>query len=456
MDVALLSRIQFAFTMGFHIIWPILTIGLVTFLAITEACWLKTDNPVYLKLYKFFAKIFALAFGMGVVTGIPLAYQFGTNFSEFSHQAGAIIGPLLGVEVMTAFFLEAAFIGVMLFGWNHVSPKVHFLATVLVAVGTYNSTFWVISANSWMQTPQGHGFEAGRMFVEDWWQIIFNPSFPYRLSHMLVATYLSAALFVSGICAYFLLKRVHIEVAKKGFKMAILMVAILAPIQIFIGDLHGLHTKEHQPAKVAAIEALWETRQGAPLVLWAIPDRELATNRYAIEIPKLASLILTHDWNGEVKGLNEFKEVGIPSVATVFYAFRLMVGLGTLFLFVGVWGAWATYRGNLYRSRWLQRLSIICAPLGVVATISGWIVTEVGRQPWIIQGVMKTRDALSPIIPEIVSLSLLGFVIVYTLMGFAFLYYVHHLIQKGPETFVLEEEWLELVTHTAHITPKGK
>lgn len=456
MDVALLSRVQFAFTVGFHIIWPSLTIGLIIFLAIIEGCWLKTKNTVYVKLYKFFAKIFALAFGIGVVTGIPLAYQFGTNFSEFSHQAGAIMGPLLGVDVMTAFFLETAFIGIMLFGWDYVSPKVHFLATLLVAVGIHTSVFWILSANAWMQTPQGFGFEEGRMMVENWWEVIFSPSFPYRFSHTMVASYLTSALFIAGICAYYLLKEKHIEIARQGFKVAIISIAVLAPLQMVIGDLHRSNTLKYQPAKVAAIEGLWQTTQGAPLVLFAVPDKAAKANRYTVAIPKLSSAILTRDFNGEVKGLNEFQETGIPPVASVFYAFRIMVGLGILFLFLGIFGGIAFFQRRLHHATNLQKLSVVCAPLGLVAVMAGWTVAEVGRQPWIVYGIMKTQDALSPIISELVSLSLLGFVVVYTMTGVAFLYYLHRLVKKGPEAFVLEEEWLELVTHTARITPKGK
>ncbi|MBI2791726.1 MAG: cytochrome ubiquinol oxidase subunit I [Gammaproteobacteria bacterium] len=460
-NLAILSRVQFAFTIGFHIIWPTLTIGLGLFLLILETLWLKTKNTIYKDLYRFWAKIFALAFGMGIVTGIPLSYQFGTNFSGLSETAGAVLGPLLSVEVMTAFFLEAAFIGVMLFGWEKVSPSIHFMATCFVVLGTHNSAFWIIAANSWMHTPQGVDMNSGIFVVNSWWKVIFNPSMPYRFIHSLISSYLTASLCVVGVCAWYLLKQNHIKAAQKGFSIALIFFSILAPLQIILGDMHGIEVLEYQPVKVAAMEGLWDTTKGAPLVLFAVPNSKEEKNEDVLSIPKLTSFILTHDFNGEVKGLKNWPKAERPPVATVFYAFRIMVGLGFLFLFIAIAGVFLRFRKNLlYRPYlWLCALS---TPLGFIATISGWIVAEVGRQPYVVYGHLKTVDALSPVIPEAVFVSLIGFIITYSLMFFSFLFYCHHLIKKGPQTTseeskdVDESEWLHVATHTTHLTQDRK
>lgn len=453
-SLELLSRIQFAFTVSFHIIWPTINIGLGLFLLILEISWLKTKKVEYLNLYKFWVKIFALAFGIGVVTGIPLSYQFGTNFSIFSNMAGPIIGPLLGIEVMTAFFLEAAFIGVMIFGWNKVSKSVHLFATIFVVLGTHNSAFWVIAANSWMHTPQGFEIIDGLIHAKSWVKIILNPSFPYRLAHMLTASYVSVSLLIAGISAYFLIKKISIQSAKKGLCVSLLVLSFLAPLQIFLGDLHGLNTKEYQPAKIAAMEGLWKTQRGAPLVLFAIPDEEDEKNNYQVKIPKLASFILTHDFDGEVKGLSEFKKEERPPILPVFFAFRIMVGLGILFLLIAFTSVVLRFRKTLYSNHVFHKVCMTCAPLGLVATISGWWVTEIGRQPWLIHGILKTKDALSPLKSELISVSLLSFIFVYSLLLVSFLYYASRLVKKGYN-FEKNEEWLKVATHTTHLTSQN-
>jgi cytochrome bd ubiquinol oxidase subunit I len=456
LELAILSRIQFAFTIGFHIIWPTITIGLGLFLLIVETLWLKSKLPVYKDLYQFWVKIFALAFGMGVVTGIPLAYQFGTNFSGLSEAAGNIIGPLMSVEVMTAFFLEAAFIGVMLFGWQKVSPLIHYLATLFVVIGTHNSAFWIIVTNSWMQTPDGVELVKGVFQVTNWHDVIFNPSMLYRLTHALLSSYVSAALIILGVSAWYLYHKRHITLADRGTSLAIIALCILVPLQIIVGDFHGLQVKRTQPVKVAAMEGLWNTSQGVPLILFAVPNAEKEENEYTISVPKLTSFILTHHWDGEVLGLKNWPKEERPPVATVFYGFRIMVGLGFWFLLIATLGL--KFRLN----NGYLRLCVLSTPLGIVATICGWIVAEVGRQPYVVYGYLKTKDALSPVIPEAVLGSLIGFMITYSLMLFAFLFYCHHFIKKGPVSITKdrvdedETEWLHLATHTTHLTHDRK
>jgi cytochrome d ubiquinol oxidase subunit I len=439
LDPVLLARIQFAFTISFHIIFPAFTIGLASWLAMVEWRWLKTGNPVYRDIYRMWVKIFAVAFGMGVVSGVVMSYQFGTNWSVFSDKVGNVIGPLLGYEVLTAFFLEASFLGIMLFGWNRVSPKMHFAATVIVAFGTLLSAFWILSANSWMQTPQGYRVaEDGLLYPTDWLQIIFNPSFPYRFVHMILAAYLTTAFVVGGIGAYYLWRRQHEKHARVMFGMAMLMAVFVAPLQPIIGDLHGLNTLEHQPAKVAAMEGLWETERGAPLKLFGWPDEAEERTKYAIEIPKLSSLILTHDLNGEVRGLKEWHPDERPPVAVVFWSFRIMVGIGMLMVLTGVIAAVLFFRKRLFNTRWFQWWCMALTPAGFIAVLAGWFVTEVGRQPYVAYGVMKTADAVSPVIGPHVALSLLAFIVSYTFVFGAGSYYVLRLVAKGPGT--TEEE----------------
>lgn len=432
MDALLLSRIQFGFTVGFHILFPTLTIGLAWFLVFFEARWRRTRQAHWLELYRFWVKIFALTFGMGVVSGLVLSYQFGTNFSRFSQLAGPVMGPLLSVEVLTAFFVEAGFLGVMLFGWDKVGPRLHFLASLLVAIGTTNSAFWILSANSFMHTPQGAAFVDGVLIPHDWWAVVFNPSFPYRLLHMLLASALTSALVIAGGSAWCLYHGFYPEASLSALKTAIALLAIAAPTQIVAGDMHGLNVREHQPMKVAAMEALWETTRGAPLVAFAWPDQEAQTNRFAIEIPRLASLILTHELDGEVRGLNEVPRAQQPPVMPVFFGFRLMVGLGFVFVLLAVGGLWAWRRGRLDEARRLQQVFMLATPLGFVATLAGWIVAETGRQPWLVHGMIRTADAVSPIPAASVAVSLALFVLVYGLLFAAYLYFVLKLVRKGP------------------------
>lgn len=433
LDPVLLARIQFAFTISFHIIFPAFTIGLASWLAVLEWRWLKTGNTVYAEIYRMWVKIFAVTFGMGVVSGVVMSFQFGTNWSVFSDRAGNVMGPLLGYEVLTAFFLEASFLGVMLFGWNRVSPRMHFASTVIVAVGTLISAFWILSANSWMQTPRGFRIgEDGLLYPTDWLQVVFNPSFPYRFVHMTLAAYLTTAFVVAGVGAYYLWRGKHIKHARVMFGMAMIMAVFVAPLQLVAGDLHGLNTLEHQPAKVAAMEGLWETQRGAPLNLFGWPDAESETTRYAIQIPKLSSFILTHDWNGEVKGLKEWPREDRPPVLWVFWSFRIMVGIGMLMITTGIIALILFLRKRLFDTRWFQYWCMALTPAGFIAVLAGWFVTEIGRQPYIIYGVMRTAEAVSPVLGSPIALSLAAFVVVYAFVFGAGVYYISRLIAKGP------------------------
>lgn len=434
LDPLLLARIQFAFTVSFHIIFPAFTIGLASWLAVVEWRWLKTGNTVYRDIYKFWIKIFAVAFGMGVVSGVVMSYQFGTNWSVFSDRVGNVIGPLLGYEVMTAFFLEASFLGIMLFGWDKVSPRMHFASTVIVALGTLVSAFWILSANSWMQTPQGYSVgEDGLLYPENWIEIIFNPSFPYRLTHMVVAAYLTTAFAVGAVGAWFLLKKRYIPHARVMLGMAMLMAFFVAPIQLFIGDMHGLNTLEHQPAKVAAMEGLYKTETSVPLILFGWPDDISEEVKHAIKIPGLASFILTHDMQGEIKGLSEWAKEDRPPVAIVFWSFRIMVGIGLAMIATGLIAAFLYARKKLFDSPLFYRWCILMGPSGFIAVLAGWFVTEVGRQPYTVYGVIRTAESVSPVLGEHVALSLLAFVIVYMLLFGAAVYYIFKLIRKGPD-----------------------
>ncbi len=430
-DPILLSRIQFAFTIAFHILFPTLTIGLACYLALIEGLWLRTKDTRWRDLYRFWVKVFALSFGMGVVSGIPMSFQFGTNFSAFSTATGNVIGPLLGYEVLTAFFLEASFLGIMLFGWKRVGPGLHFFATLMVAFGTTLSAFWILSANSWMQTPQGHILGADGIFrVDDWWQVIFNPSFPYRLAHMVVATLLTTSFVLAGVSAWQVLNDRYADTARKALRLALGAAAVLAPLQLLIGDMHGLNTLEHQPIKVAAMEGNWMSGSHVPLLLFALPDQEAETNHLELAIPNGASLILRHSADGVVPGLTDVPAHDRPPVAVVFWAFRIMVGLG--FLMIGM--AWL---GVLLRKRlprpYLWGLAAM-APSGFVATLAGWTVTEVGRQPFTVYGLLRTADSVSPHLqgPEVMT-SLMLFAIVYNLVLAAFLYFAVRAVKVGPK-----------------------
>ena len=421
-DALLLARIQFAFTVSFHIILPAFTIGLASYLMVLEGLWLRTGRRVYLSLFQYWLKIFAFSFAMGVVSGLVLSYQFGTNWSVFSDKAGPVIGPLMGYEVLTAFCLEAGFLGVMLFGMNRVGRGLHFLATCLVAGGTLLSAFWILAANSWMHTPQGHVIGPdGRFLPDDWWAIIFNPSFPYRFVHMVSAAYLACALVVGGVGAWHLLRTRENQGARAMASMALWMIAATAPIQVIVGDLHGLNTLAHQPAKIAAMEGVFETRPGTPFTLFGLPDMQEERMDYAVEIPRLGALILTHDWNGTVRGLKDFPPEERPYSPLVFWSFRVMVGLGLLMVALGLWGLWARWRGGLDRT--LLRFMVAMAPSGFVAVLAGWTTTEVGRQPYTVYGLLRTADSVSPVGAPGVAISLAAFVVVYLIVfgaGFVF------------------------------------
>jgi cytochrome d ubiquinol oxidase subunit I len=431
-DALDLARIQFAFTISFHILFPAFTIGLASFLAVLEGLWLRTGRDVYRQLYRFWVRIFAVSFGMGVVSGVVMSYQFGTNWSRLSDLAGDILGPLLTYEVLTAFFLEAGFLGIMLFGWGRVGKGLHFLATLLVAVGTLISSFWILSANSWMHTPAGYAVVDGRFVPDDWLEIIFNPSFPYRLVHMVLAAYLTTAFAVGAVGAWHLLRRQRTEAARIMFSMALWMAALVTPLQIVAGDLHGLNTLEHQPAKIAAMEGHWETRNGAPLILFGWPDMQAEETRWALEIPHLGSLILTHDWDGEIKGLKEWAPEDRPDAPLIFWTFRVMVGIGFAMLGLGLLSLWLRRRRRLYDSRWFLRLALLMGPAGFVAVLCGWITTESGRQPWVIYGLLRTADAASPVPAGSVGFSLALFVVAYLIVFGAGLFYILRLVAKGP------------------------
>ncbi|MBU3079222.1 cytochrome ubiquinol oxidase subunit I [Sphingomonas quercus] len=436
-DTALvLARAQFAFTVSFHFIFPSFSIGLASYLAVLEGLWLKTGRSEYLDLFRYWVKIFAVAFAMGVVSGIVMSYQFGTNWSVFSDKAGPVVGPLMAYEVLTAFFLEAGFLGVMLFGTAKVGKGLHFGATLMVAVGTFISAFWILSVNSWMQTPQGFTTNADGQFVPagSWLPIIFNPSFPYRLVHTVIAAYLTTALAVGGVGAWHLLKGRATPQVRRMFSMAMWMAALVAPVQLLVGDQHGLNTLEHQPAKVMAMEGHYEDHpDGAPLVLFGIPDDEAATVHAAIEIPKLSSLILRHDPNAPLKGLKSLPKADRPPARIIFWSFRIMVGLGLLMIALGMWSLVARLAGRLYDWRWMHRLALALGPAGFVAVIAGWVTTEVGRQPWVIYGQLRTADAVSPIAAPGVGGSLIAFVLIYFSVFGAGSWYILRLMAAPPE-----------------------
>ena len=494
-----LARFQFAFTVVWHFLLPAFTIGLASYLAVLEGLWLWTGKAVYLDTFRYWLKIFAVAFAMGVVSGIVMSYQFGTNWSVLSDKAGAVIGPLMGYEVLTAFFLEAGFLGVMLFGMDRVGKGLHMLATGLVATGTFFSAFWILSANSWLHTPAGYALlPDGRFVPESWWAVIFNPSFPYRLAHTVTGAYLTTALIVGAVGAWHLLRERHGRLAVRDagmesaqhprmgeaaasrdavapravarqavdgeatpsrpapgsaganrgqeaseagpnprarlmFSMAMWMLLIVAPIQAVLGDLHGGNTFEHQPAKLAAMEGHFETQRGAPAIVFGLPDAAAGETRMQVAIPNLASLYLTHDWNGEVRGLNDIPRDQWPTnIPLVFWSFRVMVGLGLLMITLGLAGGAMRFRGRLYDTPWLLRAAIAMGPAGLVAVTAGWIVTEAGRQPFTIYGMLRTADSASPIALPAVATSLAAFVVVYFVVFGAGIWYLFKLFQQTP------------------------
>jgi cytochrome d ubiquinol oxidase subunit I len=431
-----LARIQFAFTVSFHILFPAITIGLASYLAVLEGLWLKTNNGVYRELYHYWSKIFAVNFGMGVVSGLVMAYQFGTNWSRFSDFAGAVTGPLLTYEVLTAFFLEAGFLGVMLFGWNRVGRGLHFFATVMVAIGTLISTFWILASNSWMHTPQGYQIVDGRVIPVDWLAVIFNPSFPYRLAHMATAAFVATAFFVGASAAWHLLRGRNTPAVRKMFSMAMWMALIVAPIQAMIGDMHGLNTLEHQPAKIAAIEGHWENTndEPTPLILFGWPDMKAEKTRFAVEVPYLGSLILTHSLDKQIPALKSFPPEDRPNSTIVFWSFRVMAGLGMLMIAVGLWSLWLRWRGKLYDTRLFHRAALVMGPSGLIALLAGWFTTEIGRQPWVVYGLMRTKDASSFHDVGQMSFTLGLFVLVYfAVFGVGF-GYMMRLVRRGPAT----------------------
>ena len=433
-DAQLLARIQFAFTVSFHIIFPAFSIGLASYLAVLEGLYLWKKDKVYLELFDFWKTIFAVAFGMGVVSGIVMSYQFGTNWSVFSDKAGPVIGPLMGYEVLTAFFLEAGFLGVMLFGRNRVGPGLHFFATLMVAFGTLISATWILSVNSWMQTPDGFAMnDVGQFVPVDWWKIVFNPSFPYRLTHMVIAAYLTTAFVVGAVGAWHLLKGTAPRRAGVMFSMAMWMAAIVAPIQIAAGDAHGLNTLEYQPVKVMAMEGHFDSHpEGAPLILFGITNTEEKRIDYAIQIPKLSSLILKHDLNAPLDGLDTIPDDKEPPVAIVFWSFRVMVAIGFAMLGVGLFSLWCRWKGTLYENHWMHRVALVMGPSGFVAVLAGWITTEVGRQPYTVYGHLLTADSISPIAAPAVAASLIAFIVVYFIVFGAGTFYILRLMGRLP------------------------
>jgi cytochrome bd ubiquinol oxidase subunit I len=436
-----LARIQFGFTVSFHIIFPSITIGLASYLAVLEGLWLWKKDTVYRDLYHFWSKIFAVNFAMGVVSGLVMAYEFGTNWSFFSSFAGGVTGPLLTYEVLTAFFLEAGFLGVALFGWNKVGPGLHFFATIMVATGTLISASWIVASNAWLHTPQGFEIINGRVVPVDWLKVIFNPSYPYRLAHMVMAAYLATALFVGASGAWHLLKLRHIQPAQTMMSMALWMVLVVAPLQIAIGDQLGLNSLKYQPAKIAALEGHWENKgqEGLPLILFGWPDMAAETTRYAVEIPHLGSLILTHEWNGRIPGLKEFAPGDRPNSTIVFWSFRVMVGLGMLMLLLGVSGLWLRFRQRLFQSEWFLRFVVVMGPSGLISILAGWYTTEIGRQPWVVYGVMRTTDAVSNHSVLALSTTLIVLFVMYFAVFGTGVGYMLKLVAKGPQQYGPED-----------------
>ena len=429
MDALALARIQFAANITFHLLFPTITMGLAWLLVYFKTKQDRTGEAHWGEAYRFWVKVFALSFALGVVTGITMSFQFGTNWPGFMETVGNVAGPLLGYEVLTAFFLEATFLGIMLFGRKRVSNRVHTLATWMVAIGTSMSAFWILALNSWMQTPAGFEMRDGQAFVLSWIDVIFNPSMPYRVVHMMLATGLTAAFVVAGLSAFRQLRGDRTKANRVALRVSVWLAAILIPVQILAGDMHGLNTLEHQPAKVAAMEGLWEDTEGAPLLLFAWPDDTLRENRYEIAIPKGASLILTHDPNGLVRGLDSF--VGEhPRVAPVFFGFRIMVGVGMLMLAVAWISVWVMRKGR-EAPTWLARVLVGMTFSGWVATVAGWYVSEIGRQPWLVQGVLKTADAVGPVTATPIGISLATYLLLYVALLFSYISVVFYLASQA-------------------------
>ena len=436
-DLVFLSRLQFALTLMFHILFPVLTIGLALFLVVTEFLWLKTLEEIYYRIYRFWVKIFAINFGVGVVTGIVMEFEFGTNFSRFAQAAANVFSPLLAYEAMTAFFLEAGFLGIMLLGWKRVRPAIHFLATCLVAFGSLLSAFWILVANSWMQTPAGYRFADGKFWVVDFATAIFNPSLPPRVSHTVMASFETSVFAVAGISAYFLLKGKNEAFFRRSMGIALIMAAVYAPLQMLLGDYSGRVVFRHQPAKLAAIEAHWETntRGGAPFAAIAFPDMEKERNRFEITVPYGLSLLVTHTLDGRVPGLKEFPRQDRPNAAILFWSFRLMVAIGTIFLLIMIWAAVLWRKGKLFETRLFLRALVAISPLGFLAAEAGWITTEMGRQPWLVYNLFRTAEGVSPIPAGNVVWSLCLIFIVYPIIGGSYLFYIGKALRSGPDFF---------------------
>ncbi len=435
MDVVFLSRLQFALTTAFHILFPTLTIGLALYLVIVELLWLRTRKEIYYRMYRFWVKIFAIHFAVGVVSGVTLEFEFGTNFARFSQAVANVIAPLMAYEGMTAFFLEAGFLGIMLFGWNRVPAAIHFLSTCLVALGATFSAFWIMAANSWMQTPAGYSLVDGKFMVTDFVQVIFNPSLPTHLTHMLLASYETAAFAVAGISAYYLLKERHQDFYRTSLGLALVMAAVVSVSQAVVGDLKGLVVAEYQPAKLAAMEAHWETNHegGAGFVAFAVPDMEAEKNHFEIKIPNGLSLLITHSLDGRVQGLKDFPPDERPNSLITFWSFRIMVGIGFIYVAVMLWAAWLWWRDRWSVSAGFLKALVAIQPLGFIATVSGWVTSEVGRQPWVVYGLMRTADGVSPIPAGNVIWSLTLFMLFFGLIGASYFYYVIKTLNRGPD-----------------------
>ncbi len=434
LDPIILARIQFAANITFHILFPTITIALGWVLLFFKLRFNATGDEAWMDAYKFWVKVFALSFALGVVSGIVMSFQFGTNWPGFMERVGNVAGPLLAYEVITAFFLEASFLAIMLFGFGRVSNRIHTLATVLVAGGTTLSAFWILVLNSWMHTPAGYEIRDGVVHATDWLAIIFTPSMPYRFVHMLLASGLTVAFLIAGLSAYRWLRDDRGAGVMKALRTGVVLGAVLIPLQILAGDLHGLNTKEHQPAKVAAMEGIWETERGAGLRLFAIPDEANRQNRFEITIPYAASLILTHQWDGEVRGLNEFAGEH-PPVAPVFYAFRIMVGIGMLMLLVSWWGLWVMHRRGM--TPMLARVLVGMTFSGWVATLAGWYVTEIGRQPWLVTGILRTGEAAGPVAAGTIAASLAMYLVIYAVLLAAYIGTIYHLARRGGQLTIL-------------------
>jgi cytochrome bd ubiquinol oxidase subunit I len=439
-DPVLLARWQFAFTISFHIIFPSFTIGLSAYIATLEVMWGRTGRDIYRHIARFWTRIFAVSFAMGVVSGIVLSYQLGTNWSRFSVVTGNTIGPLIGYEVLTAFFLEATFLGILLFGGDRVPRWLHVFSAIAVAVGTATSAFWILSANSWMHTPAGHEIRGGIAYPVNWLEIIFNPSFPYRFAHMLNAAYLTTAFVVIGVGARYLLAGRHLDEGRIMLRMGIGLAAILAPLQLLIGDLHGLNTLKYQPIKVAAMEAHWDGSKPADFQIFAWPDAAAEKNHFEISIPRGSSLILTHDPNGLVPGLKSVPPQNRPPLFNVFFGFRIMLAVGFFMIAAALFGAWLMWRGRLFDTRWFLRIVAQTWWVGFVAVIAGWTVTESGRQPWLVHGILRTADAISPVPGSSIAVTLALFVIVYGIVFAMGIYYINRLIAWGPPTGAIERK----------------